>query len=323
MLPIGVVLPTRNSAVYLPQHLESMRSWVDLVQEIVVVDSFSTDGTLELLKGGLKHERLTVLTHPPGLYQSWNHGIAKITTPYVYISTVGDTVTREGLQRFCQTAQKLECDVVLSKPNFFSPEGNRLRDIHWPIDEIISSLSIKRARRLKKTEAVLCALTSSGGAMTGSCASDLFRTKALQQYPFPTEFGVAGDGAWGIKYAAYLSWAVEPERFSTFLNHPQNVSQPDKQKEVRSIAWEELARKSVEAAKRDGALTGEECADLRIEELLETLADYQLEKTGFDVCRKGGFPWILNPGAWGTRVRRNQASEKLREIKRQVLSRGR
>jgi glycosyltransferase involved in cell wall biosynthesis len=321
MLPIGVVLPTRNSAAHLPRHLESMQAWVDLVQEIVVVDSDSTDGTVDLIKTGLKHERLTVLNHPPGLYQSWNHGIAKITAPYVYLSTVGDTITGEGLQRFCQTAQKLDCDVVLSKPNFFSPAGNRLRDIHWPIDEIINSLGLKRPRRLKKTEAVLFALTSSGGAMTGSCASDLFRTRALQRHPFPTEFGVAGDGAWGIKYAAYLSWAVEPGRFSTFLKHPPNVSEPDRKNERQAPAWEELARQAVEAARRDGALTGEEWTCLKMDELLGALVQYQKEKQAFDVFRNGSFPWILNPVAWGTRVRRNQALESLREIKRQVLGR--
>ena len=318
-MPIGVVLPTRNSAAYLPRHLESMRSWADLVQEIVVVDSFSTDGTLELLKTGLNHEKVTVVTHPPGLYQSWNHGIAKITAPYVYISTVGDTVTREGLQRFCQTAQKLDCDVVLSKPNFFFPTGNRLRDIHWPIDEIITNLSIKRPRRLKKTEALLFAMTSIGGAMTGSCASDLFRTKALQQYPFPTEFGVAGDGAWGIKYAAYVSWAVEPGRFSTFLKHPRSLSETDRKSGEQSIAWEELARQAVESAKRDGVLSPEDCADLKIEELMQELAEYQKQKKAFDGWRRGAFPWILNPAAWRRRVRRNRAARRLREIKAESL----
>jgi glycosyltransferase involved in cell wall biosynthesis len=46
MLPLGVVIPTKNSMPYLPSHLEAMREWQDLAEEIVVVDSFSTDGSV-------------------------------------------------------------------------------------------------------------------------------------------------------------------------------------------------------------------------------------------------------------------------------------
>ena len=46
------------------------------LQEVIVVDSFSTDGTIELIKAELRHPQLKIMAHPPGLYQSWNHGIA-------------------------------------------------------------------------------------------------------------------------------------------------------------------------------------------------------------------------------------------------------
>src|SRR5207248_6943191 len=48
-LPIGVVVPTRNSASLAPEHLETMRPWLDQVEQVVVVDSFSKDGTVQLL----------------------------------------------------------------------------------------------------------------------------------------------------------------------------------------------------------------------------------------------------------------------------------
>ena len=47
MLPISVLVPTRNSMSLLPKHVEAMRAWLDFVEEVVAVDSHSTDGTME------------------------------------------------------------------------------------------------------------------------------------------------------------------------------------------------------------------------------------------------------------------------------------
>ena len=82
---------------YLPRHLDFLEKWVDAVEEIVVVDSFSEDGSMDYLKKRLKHPNVQFLTHPPGLYASWNFGIGKVQARYVYISTIGDTITREDL----------------------------------------------------------------------------------------------------------------------------------------------------------------------------------------------------------------------------------
>ena len=117
---IGVVLPTLNCASLLPAHLESMQPWLDLVSEIVVVDSHSNEGTVELIRERLKHPALRVHLHPRGLYQSWNFGLSRLRTKYAYISTVGDSITRAGLQHLHATAEKLDCDVVVSKPRFIA-----------------------------------------------------------------------------------------------------------------------------------------------------------------------------------------------------------
>src|SRR5437660_9427228 len=142
MLPIGVVVPTRNSATLVPAHLESMRPWLDQVEEVVVVDSFSTDGTVDLLKAGLRHPNLRILEHPPGLYQSWNHGIAQLKTEYCYISTVGDGITREGLEHLSEIIARLHCDAAISKPRFIDVNGGPFPTPRWPIDDVISTLRI-------------------------------------------------------------------------------------------------------------------------------------------------------------------------------------
>src|SRR5439155_6290113 len=141
-LPIGVVVPTRNSASLAPEHLETMRPWLDQVEQVVVVDSFSKDGTVQLLKAGLRHPNLQILEHPPGLYQSWNHGIARLKTEYCYISTVGDAITRDGLEHLAEVIARLRCDAVISKPRFIDINGAPVRSPRWPIDDVTSALRV-------------------------------------------------------------------------------------------------------------------------------------------------------------------------------------
>src|SRR5437588_3579211 len=144
MLPIGVVVPTRNSASLVPQHLDTMRPWLGQIEEVVVVDSVSKDGTVDLLKAGLQHPNLRFLEHPPGLYQSWNFGISQLKTEYCYLSTVGDGITREGLEHLADVIGLLRCDVVISKPRFIDLSDTSLPSTRWPRDDMIDTLRLTK-----------------------------------------------------------------------------------------------------------------------------------------------------------------------------------
>ena len=113
---------------YLPRHVEGLRTWLDMAMEVVVVDSHSTDGTLDYLRANLRHPALRFTNHPPGLYASWNHGIAQIQSKYVSIATTGETITRDGVCKLVDAAESLECDVVISKPSFCDKSGRILSE---------------------------------------------------------------------------------------------------------------------------------------------------------------------------------------------------
>src|ERR1043166_9178000 len=185
MLPIGVVVPTRNSASLVPQHLDTMRQWLDEVQEVVVVDSFSEDGTVDLLETGLRHPNARFFEHPPGLYQSWNFGIAQLKTEYCYISTVGDGITLEGLQQLMEVISRLRADVVVSKPRFIKVNGSPLPPPRWPIDDLLTTLRVTDPQALEGMGLFLFTLLNYRDAILGSSASNLYRTRVLQEKPFP------------------------------------------------------------------------------------------------------------------------------------------
>jgi glycosyltransferase involved in cell wall biosynthesis len=321
MLPLGVVIPTKNSMPYLPAHLEGLRAWQDLAREIIVVDSFSNDGSVDFIKARLDHPCVRFLKHPPGLYQSWNHGISQVTQPYFYLATTGDTITRAGIEKLVGAAESLAADVTISKPEFATRDGTATENIHWPIDDIIATLGVTAPRKLSHLEAVVFAVAHATGAMLGSSASNLYRTETFQRLPFPTDFGTGGDGAWGRLHAAEVTWAVVPEKFSTFLIHPTNASVEEKHSWLEARRPDAVLRAGMEAWRRGGIISDQDLLDLGWEDLLGALTSHLDAKVAFDQTRRGPVPWVLNPRAWRNRMARSGASGRLRQLKEQALLR--
>ena len=321
MLPLGVIIPTKNSMAYLQRHVEGLRPWLDLAAEVVVVDSHSTDGTVEFLRANLQHPALRFTSHPPGLYASWNHGIAQIQSQYVSIATAGDTITRDGLCKLVDAAESLECDVVISKPSFCDKSGRILPENSWPIDDIISTLGITAPRKLNKLEAVVFAVVHATGAITGSCASCLFRTATLKRFPFPTNFGTVGDGAWGWQHAAEVRWGVVPEKFSNFVVHPSNASQAEKQSFLTARRSDAVLRAGMESWRRSGVISDPDLARVGWNDLMSWLALYLDAKTAFDQNRHSAVTWLLNPRAWWNRLKRGRSARRLHKLKNEALGR--
>jgi hypothetical protein len=180
-----------------------------MVTELIVVDSRSTDGTWELVKEVLPPFGATLVQHPPGLYQSWNAGIAAARSPWCYISTVEDPISTEGISHLLEVAKRHDPDVVISPPEMMNEDGS------VPSDRLMPGNSLQKAlaqagvneRMLTRTETVmmLCGFIPSG--LLGSSASNLYRTSFLQKYPFPTDYGHCGDTAWGLSVAPFVNIA--------------------------------------------------------------------------------------------------------------------
>lgn len=208
-LPISAVLPIYNCKERLERHLRSVVVWAPLVKEIIVVDSGSTDGTLELALDVLTPFGALFIHNPPGLYQSWNAGIAAATSPWCYISTVEDPITPEGLEHLLDISFRYNPDIVISPPEMMNEDGSAQSDRIMPSNSLRASFELTGAgdRLLTRTETVmmLCGFIPSG--LLGSSASNLYRTTLLQNHPFPTDFGHCGDTAWGLSVAPFVNIA--------------------------------------------------------------------------------------------------------------------
>lgn len=319
-LPVGILIPTRNSMSLLPRHFETMRRWLDLAQEVIVVDSESRDGTVEFLREHLPPDKTRFFSHPPGLYQSWNFGVQQISVPYTYISTVGDEISRDGLIHLVDVAEKFSCDAVVSPPIFIGEDGKSVRANLWPVHEIISFWELKNEICVEGMLPFVMALAFLPFAILGSSASNLYRTTALQLNPFPTGFGLNGDGAWGFLNALEIRLGITPRAVGYFRKHRKSyrrteyyTSDPDQR--LLAAGLERLDE------------TLEARPELKIQATQLRLDEFRRQKMAVHFWREAlrnhrqlSWPWFLNPLAWRARIHRNAAHNGCKQLLQTVLA---
>jgi glycosyltransferase involved in cell wall biosynthesis len=323
MHSLGIILPTRNSMAELPDHLRSLDSWIDLAQEVVAVDSQSTDGTREYLQGHLQHPQVRLLDRPPGLYASWNFGISRIRSRYVYISTIGDTVQREGLQAWLEAIDRLGCDVLVSPPEFVSPHRADKRVPRWPIHELILELNLTSPQALApvvSTFYVWRHALDGLNSVLGSSASNLYRTDLLQKYPFPEDCGTAGDVIWCLENIERITLGIFPKPCSTFLWHaPAGRNSPVLTKYLLDRAFHS-ARRQLEEILEPNARSGEAADRLPWRELWESLDQLRSRRTDWEGFRQSSWPWWLSYKAWNARQQSGQLQQNIERLKPLFLS---
>ncbi len=291
----------------LPEHLETVREWLDLVAEVVVVDSESTDGTLELLKSELSASNCRFFTRPKGLYESWNYGIAKVKSRYTYISTIGDALTREGLEHLYAVANSTEADVVISPPKFIDDAGQHMPEWQWPINELIELLEIDSPSIVDRWTLFIFGFLSIPNAILGSSASNLYRSEILQDSPFPTEHGTGGDGAWFLARCLDILVAITPREISTFRQHdkaydPSQYAVSDRDERLRQLVFSSLEAASVgnEDLAREASSRG------IVGILREAQASARCRQALNKIRKTSSWPWYFHPQAWRLRWGRDR-----------------
>ena len=221
---ISVIIPVYQSAERLTEHIASLRKLHSQVHEFIWVITESSDGSHITAREAAKELGGQVLEVPRGLYQAWNSGIARATGDLIYISTIGDTITPDGLNALSVCIRKNEADVVFSPP-IISPatQPNLKRCRHWTVFEFSKILDQFSGVRIPMEKAVLMQILSGATGLLGSCASCLFRTSFLKARPFSDEYHHYGDTAWTYKNLPDAILAFHPEPVARFVIHDQNT----------------------------------------------------------------------------------------------------
>ncbi len=247
-LPITAILPIYNGRERLQRHLTSVIQGAGQVQEIVVVDSGSSDGTLELARKILDPHGAEFLNHPPGLYASWNAGIAAAGATWCYISTVEDPISTGGFEHLLEVGEKHQADLVVSPPEMRNEDGTRPVADRMPSHHLAEAITGAGLldKLLSKTEAIalLCGLMPHG--LLGSSAGNLYRTAFLQSRPFPSHVGHCGDTAWGAMAAPWANVAFTPRVCSQFYCQTRHGEMP---REAQLAQYQTLSNLALDSLK--------------------------------------------------------------------------
>jgi glycosyltransferase involved in cell wall biosynthesis len=216
-LPISVIIPTLNCRKKLVRHLDAIEEWLPLVEEIIAIDSNSSDGTKELLEERLQPYGANILSTGRGLYQAWNLGASLATQPYVYYSTVCDIISKNGLVEMSRLIESHRLDVLISPPKMVDEDGEREVNVKWPIHYVLKYLEFKEGVTLvTNVQKMLFLAPFIPATILGSSASNLYRTQILKEHPFPLDVGTVGDSYWALKNFPYLSIGIANEFYATF-----------------------------------------------------------------------------------------------------------
>ena len=309
-ISFSVIIPTRNSRNYLEAHVNALNQWIDLASEVIVIDSESTDGTVEYLKGHLKHPSIKFLDHPVGLYESWNFAIAQVSSDFTYIATVGDRITKQNIIRLCHEAQSNDVDVVISPPTLVSENGRRT-EANWPINQYLAQTTQADCHKIPPGEVLLWNVICLPGTLIGSSASNLYKTKTLASSPFPTNCGHAGDSAWAISNSINLSWHIIPDLNSEFITHGNSKKSRSPKSRNRESLYN-LAAFSLDNLQ----FNIQENPNIEVlKEFVRKLQEKDTIITYFNQLRKKTRAWFLTPQGWSLRTAKKRNSKQLKNLK--------
>ena len=121
---LGVVVPTLNCATFLADTLSSIQQ-VQIVSQVVVSDSGSTDGSLDIARAA----GVDILHNAPsGLYAAINAGIRRLSTPWLTYLNGDDLFQSRGITELFATRN--DHDVLYGPVDFITQDGGFLHCWH-------------------------------------------------------------------------------------------------------------------------------------------------------------------------------------------------
>ena len=222
---ISVIIPVYHCAERLPEHVECLRRLRPMVHEFIWVITESPDGSHITAREAAQELGGQVLEVPRGLYQAWNSGIARANGEFIYISTIGDTITPEGLNALSICIHKNQADVVFSPPAIWPTTKTNLKKcLHWPVFSFSEILSRFSGGLIPLEKAILMQILSGASGLLGSWASCLFRTSVLQSRPLSVDHHHYGDTAWTYRHLQEIVLCYSHQSVARFVMHDESIT---------------------------------------------------------------------------------------------------
>jgi glycosyltransferase involved in cell wall biosynthesis len=228
---ISICLPCLNTASYLPERIQSLRQQSLTEFQVLVLDSYSDDGSWEMLKTWAKEDKRVGLKQGPrGLYSSWNNCLRECRGSWVYIATSDDSMSPDCLEVLYTAAQKNPAaQIITSLPWVTDARGNT---IEQPSERRGRWLS---GRPFESDNWLQPELELSWGLIVGtpslSVTQMLIKREVFDKEGyFPEDCGSFGDYLWQMRLHRKSKWFHVGRRLGTWRKHDRQASPQDGRK---------------------------------------------------------------------------------------------
>lgn len=221
---ISICLPNLNTRPFLEERMESILAQTVTDWELIICDSYSTDGSWEFFQKFRSDPRIQMFQAPRrGTPGSWNYCVDRARGQFVYVATSDDTMRPDCLERLLSPLQRFPhvrlayCDYekidARGKPMEIRKDARR---------EFLGRWMDVASVRNGKTEFLLhCALNITWVTIT----SVLFARSLMQETgPFPSNRGPAGDFEWALRASLATDIAYVPGKLSAWRTHEQQAT---------------------------------------------------------------------------------------------------
>lgn len=224
---VSILLPTRNSSRFLKPRIDSILNQTVQDWELLIADSFSSDGTWETFQElAAKDPRVSIAQVPIGLYEAWNYLIRKARGKYVYIATSDDEMENDCLEKMTRALEAHpECDLCDSIIKLVDANGNEISEEspsyvahNWHVDFPRDICHLRYAPHDFY-------LHLGGKTVYTSITQLLIRRKLFEKTGlFSTTFGRSADYLWGMRAARYSNVVFLPEKLATWRIHENQIT---------------------------------------------------------------------------------------------------
>ena len=229
---ISICMPTLNSRRYLNERIESIRAQSCKEWELIVMDSYSQDGTFEVLQDFARGDARVRLYQADrdGIYSNINRCIDLAGGEYVYIATSDDSMSTDCLELMVAAlARHPECGLCHCGLSIISSDGSQVTgDGSWESfssQRFFGDLLLQAHVRYAPHDGVLhlCFMglyTSLTQLLIRRC---VFRTCGR----FRTDLGSIADFEWSMKVSLSENTVHIPRKLATWRRHEGQSTQTE------------------------------------------------------------------------------------------------
>jgi glycosyltransferase involved in cell wall biosynthesis len=231
MSKVSIILPSLNTVKFLTERLETILNQTLNDWELIIIDSYSDDGSWELIQKYAQQDSRIRASQAPreGVYAGLNRCLEQARGEYVYIATSDDTMTPDCLEKMVAALDAHpDCDIAHCCLALIDEHGDTTKSDWYSWDKIAyfgEYIHRPHIRRAPHDGLIYCTL---GTAYT-SLTQLLIRKRVFTNLGlFKTEFGPSGDFEWGLRVSLVCNTVHVPHTLATWRVHTSQATQNSK-----------------------------------------------------------------------------------------------